>query len=181
MKKNGWKKKMKRVMLAGIFAAGSLAFCGVTQAVETAREYPPVKEVVAGLKQEQGTIFEVGKPNVAYEQYFVGKTFHAGLAKDRINVSNVTFTKGAYNFWHIHHGTCQILVTESGRGYYQIWGKEPQELVPGKVVTIPEGIKHWHGAGPNNMMQHLSIMLTGEGVSTEWLEPVDAVEYAKLK
>ena len=94
---------MKRVMLAGIFAAGYLAFCGVTQAVETAREYPPVKEVVAGLKQEQGTIFEVGKPNVAYEQYFVGKTFHAGLTKDRINVSNVTFTKGAYNFWHIHH------------------------------------------------------------------------------
>jgi hypothetical protein len=31
------------------------------------------------------------------------------------------------------------------------------------------------------MMQHLSVMLSGEGVSTEWLEPVDPAEYAKLK
>ncbi|MBQ1470645.1 MAG: hypothetical protein IIZ29_07320 [Schwartzia sp.] len=48
-------------------------------------------------------------------------------------------------------------------------------------MTIPEGTKHWHGAGPNNMMQHLSIMMNGEGVSTEWLEPVSDTELAKLK
>ena len=78
-------------------------------------------------------------------------------------------------------GKYPILVGESGRGYYQIWGEEPKEILPGTVVTIPEGTKHWHGAGPNNMMQHLSVMLTGEGVSTEWMEPVDPAEYAKLK
>ena len=180
MTMNGW-KNMKKTVLAGLLAAGMAAFGGVAQAAETGAGYPAVDEVVVGLESEPGTIFPVGKPNVNYEQYFIGKTFHAGLAKDKIGVSNVTFTKGAYNHWHIHHGTCQILVTEAGQGYYQIWGEEPQELIPGKVVTIPEGTKHWHGAGPNHMMQHLSIMLTGEGVSTEWLEPVDPAEYAKLK
>ena len=179
--KNGWTKKMKAAALAGVLAAGLAGFGGTAKAAEAAKDYPPVEEVQMALEKEPGTIFEIGKPNVNYDMYFVGKSFHASLAKDKIGVSNVTFTKGTYNFWHIHHGTCQILVTESGRGYYQIWGEEPQELVPGKVVTIPEGVKHWHGAGPNNMMQHLSIMLTGEGVSTEWLEPVDPAEYAKLK
>ena len=176
-----WTKKMKFAALVGVMAAGIGILGGTAQAAEPSSDYPPVEEVIAGLEQEDGAIFEVGKPNVAYEQYFVGKTFHASLAKDKIGVSNVTFTKGAINHWHIHHGSCQILVGESGRGYYQIWGEEPKEILPGTVVTIPEGTKHWHGAGPNNMMQHLSIMLTGEGVSTEWLEPVDPAEYAKLK
>ena len=180
MKKQDWTKKMTGFALAGIFAAGLSVLGGVAHAAE-AQDYPPVEEVAAEMEKEQGTAFPIGAPNVNYDKYFTGKTFLAPLANDKINVTNVTFTKGAYNFWHIHHGTCQILVTESGQGYYQIWGEEPQELVPGKVVTIPEGVKHWHGAGPNHMMQHLSIMLTGEGVSTEWLEPVDPAEYAKLK
>jgi len=32
---------------------------------------------------------------------------------------------------------------------YQIWGEEPKELLPGQSVTIPEGVKHWHGAMPS--------------------------------
>lgn len=171
----------KEFAIAGIFAAG-LSFAGAAYAAEqTAEDYPSVDEVIVELASEPGTVFPVGKPNVAYDKYFVGKTFLAPLAGERIGVANVTFTKGAYNHWHIHHGSCQILVTEAGRGYYQLWGEEPKELIPGRVVTIPEGVKHWHGAAPGNMMQHLSIMLTGEGVSTEWLEPVDEAEYAKLK
>ena len=139
-----------------------------------------VEEVRAELGKEAGTIFEIGNPNVNYDKYFTGKTFLAPLANDKIGVANVTFTKGTINHWHIHHGTCQILVGESGRGYYQIWGEEPKEILPGTVVTIPEGTKHWHGAGLNNMMQHLSIMMNGEGVSTEWLEPVSDDDYNKI-
>lgn len=40
----------------------------------------------------------------------------------------------------------KILVCVGGRGYYQEWGKEAQELHPGDVVNIPVGVKHWHGA-----------------------------------
>ena len=52
MKKQDWTKKMTGFALAGIFAAGAMAFGGVAQAAE-AQDYPPVEEVVAGL--EQGT------------------------------------------------------------------------------------------------------------------------------
>ena len=138
-------------------------------------------EVKAKLANVDGAIFDIGKPNVAYEKYFTGKTFLAPLAKDSINVSNVTFIDGAHTFWHKHHGSCQILVTESGAGYVQIWGQEPVKLIHGVVFTVPEGVKHWHGAAPRKMMQHLSIMQASSEVSTDWLEPVDEKFFAKLK
>ena len=120
--------------------------------------------------------------NVNYEKYFTGRTYLCPLStKDSINVANVTFIDGAHTYWHIHRGSCQILVTESGAGYVQIWGQEPVELTPGVVFTVPEGVKHWHGAAPGKMMQHLSIMQASPEVSTEWLEPVDAKFFAKLK
>ena len=78
-----------------------------------------------------------------------------------------------------HHGSCQVLAGVSGKDYYQIWGEEPKELLPGQSVTIPEGVKHWHGAQNGSWFQHLSIFQ--EGATTEWLEPVDKAEYAKLK
>ena len=153
----------------------------MTSAQVAAADYPSPEQVQKKLAKVDGTVFEIGSPNVAYEKYFTGKTYHAGLAKDSINVSNVTFIDGAHTFWHIHHGTCQILVTESGAGYVQIWGKEPVELKPGVVFTVPEGVKHWHGAAPGKMMQHLSIMQVSNEVSTEWLEPVDDKFFKSLK
>ena len=103
------------------------------------------------------------------------------LANDSMAVGNVTFIDGAHTFWHIHHGTCQILVTESGAGYVQIWGQEPVELLPGVVFTVPEGVKHWHGAAPGKMMQHLSITQSNNEVSTDWLEPVDEKFFESLR
>lgn len=143
--------------------------------------YPTVEQVAKELACEEGAQFPIGAPNKTYEKYFTGQTFMQPLANNTMNVANVTFLKGAHTFWHKHHGSCQILVTESGVGYYQIWGEQPQKLLPGVVVTIPENVKHWHGAAPNHMMQHVSIMLMGENVTTEWLEEVDPQEFAKLK
>ena len=157
------------------------AACMMIPAQIQAADYPTADEVKAKLANVDGAIFDIGKPNVAYEKYFTGKTYHASLAKDSIGVSNVTFIDGAHTFWHIHHGTCQILVTESGAGYVQLWGQEVVELKPGVVFTIPEGVKHWHGAAPGKMMQHLSIMQSNSEVSTEWLEPVDAKFFESLK
>ena len=164
--------------LAGLTAAAFLAFGAQAQA---AKDYPSEAEVIQKLTEVDGVIFPVGEPNVAYEKYFTGQTYLAPLStKDSINVANVTFIDGAHTFWHIHHGTCQILVTESGAGYVQIWGQDPVELKPGVVFTVPEGVKHWHGAAPGKMMQHLSIMQASSEVSTEWLEPVDAKFFKKL-
>ena len=172
--------RMKRMLMAGAMLA-TMGIGGAAGAAPIEDGYPAVAEVQAALEKEPGTVFPIGAPNVNYEKYFTGRTFLSGLASDTIGVANVTFVNGAHTFWHKHHGTCQILVTECGRGYYQIWGEEPQKLEPGKVVTIPEHVKHWHGAAPGAYMQHLSIMQNKEGISTEWLEPVDEKVFQALK
>ena len=164
-------------------AALTAAACMLTgMAVAQAADYPTADEVTVKVANSGGTIFPVGNPNVAYEKYFTGRTFLAPLTSGQsMGVANVTFIDGAHTFWHIHHGTCQILVAESGAGYVQIWGQEPVELIPGVVFTVPEGVKHWHGAAPGKMMQHLSIMQSNSEVSTEWLEPVDAKFFESLR
>ena len=86
--------------------------------------------------------------------------------------------------WHIHHaksGGGQILVCVAGRGYYQEEGKEAVEMKPGDCINIPTGVKHWHGAAPDEWFSHLAIEVPGENSSNEWLEPVSDEEYRKLK
>lgn len=88
------------------------------------------------------------------------------------------------NNWHIHEadkGGGQILVCVAGRGYYQEWGKEPQELHPGDVVNIMPGVKHWHGAAPDSWFSHLAVEVPGENCRSQWCEPVSEEEYRKLK
>ena len=168
-----------RKLLATLTAAVCLT---VTAQVASAEDYPPVEEVQAKLATVDGTVFPIGLPNVNYEKYFTGRTYLCPLStKDSINVANVTFIDGAHTYWHIHRGTCQILVAESGAGYVQIWGQDPVELKPGVVFTVPEGVKHWHGAAPGKMMQHLSIMQSSKEVSTDWLEPVDEKFFESLR
>ena len=164
------------------FATLIAATALITSAQAQTADYPSESEVIQKLTEVDGVIFPVGNPNVNYEKFFTGRTYLAPLTSGQsMGVANVTFIDGAHTFWHIHHGTCQILVAESGAGYVQIWGQEPVELTPGVVFTVPEGVKHWHGAAPGKMMQHLSIMQANEGVSTEWLEPVDEKFFKSLK
>lgn len=140
----------------------------------------PVEEITRAFAAKGHTTFPIGKPNTAYEKYFTGKTWLAPLAGGHgINTANVTFAPGVINHWHKHHKSCQVLVGAAGEGYYQIWGEAPQKMEPGTTVTIPAGVKHWHGAAPGAWLQHLAIMQ--EGAETEWLEPVDPAEYDKLK
>ena len=127
------------------------------------------------------TVFPMGEENKAYEKYFVGKSYLNLLSTERTVVANVTFEPGCRNNWHLHHKGGQILLCTAGRGYYQEWGKEPQELHPGDVVNIPPEVKHWHGAAPDSWFAHLAIEVPAEGGSNEWLEPVTDEEYGKLK
>ena len=63
---------------------------------------------------------------------------------------------------------------------HQAWGEEPVEVLPGSIVNIPAGVKHWHGAAPNSWFSHLAIEVPGEGARNEWLEPVSDEDYGKL-
>ena len=73
------------------------------------------------------------------------------------------------------------MVCVAGRGYYQEEGKEAIEMKPGDCINIPIGVKHWHGAAPDEWFSHLAIEVPGENGSNEWLEPVSDEEYRKLK
>ena len=54
-------------------------------------------------------------------------------------------------------------------------------MKPGDCINIPTGVKHWHGAAPDEWFSHLAIVVPGENSSNEWLEPVSDEEYRKLK
>ena len=73
-----------------------------------------------------------------------------------------------------------LLLCMDGLGWYQEAGKRAQALHPGDVVTIPAGVKHWHGAQKDCWFSHIAIECPGEETSNEWLEPVTDAEYAAL-
>lgn len=132
-----------------------------------------------------GGLFGLGKPNTAYAQYFTGESFLNPLTDPTKTVflANVTFSPACRNNWHIHHaksGGGQLLLCTDGLGWYQEAGKPAQALHPGDVVTIPAGVKHWHGAQKDCWFSHIAIECPGEETSKEWLEPVTDAEYAAL-
>lgn len=135
--------------------------------------------------EKHGGFFGIGRPNVDFEKYFIGKSYLNPLtdSKDSVFIANVTFEPGCRNNWHIHHATKgggQILLCVDGEGWYQEKGKQPQSLSPGDVVTISAGVKHWHGAKKNSWFSHLAVECPGENTHNEWCEPVSDEEYDKL-
>ena len=133
------------------------------------------------MKPEYISVFPMGEKNEAFAQYFVGQSYLNMLSTERVTIGNVTFEPGCRNNWHIHHKGGQILLCTAGRGYYQEWGKEAQELHPGDVVNIPPEVKHWHGAAKDSWFAHLAVEVPAEGASNEWLEVVNEEDYEKLK
>ena len=139
--------------------------------------------IIENEEIKNGAIFERGEKN-PFGQYFVGQSYLKMLTTEGVAIGNVTFEPGCRNNWHIHKSSKnggQILLVTGGRGYYQEWGKEAQELKPGDVVVIPANVKHWHGAARNSWFAHLSVEVPGENTSNEWLEPVSEEDYNKLK
>jgi len=130
----------------------------------------------------RGGMFGLGKPNTAFEKYFVGKSYLNPLTngKETVFLANVTFEPACRNNWHIHNaasGGGQILLCTDGEGLYQEWGRPARKLSAGDVVVIPAGVKHWHGAARNSWFSHIAVEVPGENTSTQWLEPVSDEEY----
>ncbi len=73
-----------------------------------------------------------------------------------------------------------MLICTAGEGWYQEEGKEAVSLEPGMVITIPAGVKHWHGAKADSWFSHISVEVPGEETRNEWLEAVDDEAYGKL-
>ncbi len=137
----------------------------------------------AGARFQQEMIFPIGEPNTEYARYFKGNSYLAKISDEQVAIVNVTFEPGCRNNWHIHQATRgggQMLIGVAGRGWYQEWGKPAQEILPGTVIHIPAGVKHWHGAADDSWFAHLAFEIEGDNASNEWLEPVSDTEYEKV-
>ena len=160
-------------------------YCGWPKAWST---FPLIAEVY-GDEQEQNThggAFGLGEPNTAYAKYFVGNSYLNPLTdpKKTVFIANVTFEPSCRNNWHIHkaeQGGGQILICVDGEGWYQEEGKAPVSLKQGSIVTIPAGVKHWHGAKKDSWFSHLAVEVPGVKCSTEWCNPVSDEEYLNCK
>lgn len=129
---------------------------------------------------EKDMIFDIGKKNETFAEYFIGQSYLNMLSTERVVVGNVTFEPACRNNWHIHHGGGQILLITAGEGYYQAWGEPAKKLKAGDVVNIPPEVKHWHGATHDSWFTHIAIEIPAKNAWNEWLEPVSDEVYEKL-
>jgi quercetin dioxygenase-like cupin family protein len=94
---------------------------------------------------------------------FVGDVFaQTAVGEDTsrdLRLSEIHFTNGAVNKWHVH--SCdQILVVTDGEGTVAD-EREERIVVAGDVAFIPANTRHWHGARPGKDMTHWSILANG--------------------
>src|SRR5215208_1133997 len=100
----------------------------------------------------------------------------APTGASRASGASVTFDPGARTAWHTHP-LGQTLVVLFGRGLVQREGGPVEEIRPGDVVWFAPSEKHWHGASPENAMQHIAIQEVLDGKAVDWLEQVSNEQY----
>ena len=97
---------------------------------------------------------------------------HMAPEPARVGMAHVTFEPGARTAWHTHP-LGQTLIVTAGRGAVQCAGGPVEPILPGDVVWIAPGEKHWHGATPTTGMSHIAIQESLNGSPVTWLEQVD--------
>ena len=126
------------------------------------------------------TIFAQGVIN-PYGKFFTGQSYLTMLSENdktfNAPIGNVTFEPKTRTFWHKHSGG-QILLVTSGEGRFQVRGEKVRIIKKGDVVRILPNVEHWHGAGINTWMTHISVETNVPNNKSEWLEPVSDKDFA---
>ena len=93
-------------------------------------------------------------------------------------VGRVRFAPGARTAWHSHARGQTLHVLEGMALVGQRDGTVLQ-VQPGQTVYTPPGEEHWHGATPEDFMEHLAVTENGENPAetTTWLEHVSNDAY----
>ena len=167
---------------AAFYAGWPKAWAAFRMAKEVWNEEVTADDAKAEFQRRM--IFPIGEPNTAYAQYFTGNSYLAPISSEQVNVSNVTFEPGCRNNWHIHKaskGGGQMLVGVAGRGWYQEQGKPAVEILPGTVIHIRAGVKHWDVAAADSWFAHLAFGVPGEDTENIWLDPVTDEEYGQVE
>jgi quercetin dioxygenase-like cupin family protein len=111
------------------------------------------------------------------EEHFTGAVWNSRLndVEGGLTMIAVQFAPGARSDWHTHPSG-QVLYVVSGSGLVQTEDGSTIEISPGDVVYAPPGERHWHGAGPDSPMMHLSLTTGG---ATVWEGKVSDEEYRR--
>jgi quercetin dioxygenase-like cupin family protein len=99
-------------------------------------------------------------------------------AGQRMVVSKVRFLPGARTAWHSHARGQTLHITE-GAGLVGTRDGTVLEVHPGQTIYTPPGEEHWHGATPDDYMEHLAMLESADDPSetTTWLEHVSDEDY----
>ena len=149
------------------------------------KNYVPLEErdswtnTSSGVNLSNSVIFPRGEAyqgfsNTAYLNMILGFGHQS-----KCSIGNVTFGPGAHNNWHRHFGY-QVLMVTGGEGYYQEWGEPVRRIKAGDVVISEPGVKHWHGAVPDQWFVHIGMILNEEK-PTEGLEELTDEAYQNLE
>lgn len=113
--------------------------------------------------------------------WFTGSVYIDSVAspggQTRLSIGLVHFTPGARTAWHSHPNGQTLWVTQ-GVGLVRRRGGPIEVIRPGDRVFIEPGEEHWHGASPDRLMSHLSVLEVGDdGNSAAWGDHVTDDEY----
>ena len=108
---------------------------------------------IGDVKADEGT-----------SKLFRGKVYIQRLIDEKmakeLRLSVVTFNPGAKNVFHTHTFE-QVLYVTDGKGIVAT-DKEEHVVIPGMVIFIPAGERHWHGATEDTSFSHIAISTPGQ-------------------
>ena len=97
-----------------------------------------------------------------------------------MTVVKVRFLPGARTAWHSHARGQTLHVTE---GVALLGSRDGTviEALPGQTIYTPPGEEHWHGATPDDYMEHLAMSESADDPSTTttWREHVSDDDYRR--
>jgi len=145
---------------------------------------PGGETMAADPTQKSQTLTRAGSraPSKGPSQYFTGNVTVQMLFDPKhpdapVSGAYVTFEPGARSNWHTHPAGQHLVVTEGVGRTGTVDGKV-EEFKAGDVLWCPAGVKHWHGASPDQSMTHLALTgILPDGSNAEWMEPVTDEQY----
>ena len=102
---------------------------------------------------------------------FVGKV--TGHPTTDIRMLRYSFEPGARTNWHSHEGG-QVILIEKGHARVQEAGGAMREIGPRESMVTAAGVKHWHGATPDEGLTQVSLSFG----ATNWMEKVSDAQYS---
>jgi 4-carboxymuconolactone decarboxylase len=137
---------------------------------------PP--RAVVSVRREDAVVVETAPSEHFTGSASIERLFRANEPA-RASGASVTFEPGARTAWHVHP-LGQTLVVTAGTGWVQQWRQPAQRITQSDVVSIPPGVKHWHGAAVSTALTHIAVQEQFEGKTVEWMEPVSDEQYRTL-